>query len=94
MLRQQNFYHVTPFYLTPPGAMVLACLLFMVLVWKKTRHDYVWKTSSLPLLFLTLNEQLDYKGVRSIEEMDQLTARTRVKLIDTAEDVLKLVEDK
>jgi hypothetical protein len=73
--------------------MVLACTLFTLLAWVKTRHDYPWKKSSLPFLFMGLDskEKLDCKDIRTLEEMKEAAERMDVKLDETPDDGLRFV---
>jgi len=93
MWKNVNYYHVYWYYLVPSGAMVFACTLFTLLVWLKTRHDYPWKDSSLPFLFLGLSskEKLDFKDIRTLQEMKEAAELLEVKLGETPDDGLRFV---
>ncbi|KAL4889137.1 hypothetical protein BDV59DRAFT_210536 [Aspergillus ambiguus] len=85
----QSFVHVRWPWMILPGALVLLSSSFLVITILHTRHQYIWKSSPLALLFsdLTVDAAAPLKADPTLKGMEDTSRRMEVWLETSAEGV-------
>ncbi|KAL4966557.1 DUF3176 domain-containing protein [Aspergillus stella-maris] len=88
---EQSFVHVRWLWLILPGALVLLSSIFLVVTILHTRHQYIWKSSPLALLFsnLTVDASSAMKPDPTLKGMEDTSKKMEV-LLETSADGVRL----